>query len=240
MKRWTSWAQQFRSRYGRREWRSAAGSMVFLRRHAPVSQSFLVSSPRIGVTLQVRAGVTLAHSPIVPLAASRPAPSISTTLRQTVVHNASPQIATAQLPPTQPAPAAVIHRRTVMFAPRPQAVAIQRQATPQRTDLPALVTAWRAKPAPTQAAIELPAILKRRVIRTEQSVQEPARILPAPAAKAAAQSNNTQAPAQHTPAMPPPPAMQTAPAFNVDALTSQVIQQIDRRLIAYRERMGRV
>ena len=29
-------------------------------------------------------------------------------------------------------------------------------------------------------------------------------------------------------------------AINVDALTSQVIQQIDRRLVAYRERMGRV
>jgi hypothetical protein len=31
-----------------------------------------------------------------------------------------------------------------------------------------------------------------------------------------------------------------APAVNVEALTSQVIQQLDRRLLAYRERMGRV
>jgi hypothetical protein len=31
----------------------------------------------------------------------------------------------------------------------------------------------------------------------------------------------------------------TTPSVDVQALTSQVIQQLDRRLIAYRERMGR-
>jgi len=34
-------------------------------------------------------------------------------------------------------------------------------------------------------------------------------------------------------------APHAAPAFNVEALTGLVIQQIDRRLVAYRERMGR-
>lgn len=35
------------------------------------------------------------------------------------------------------------------------------------------------------------------------------------------------------------PLVPAAPPINVEALTSQVIQQLDRRLIAYRERMGR-
>jgi hypothetical protein len=35
-------------------------------------------------------------------------------------------------------------------------------------------------------------------------------------------------------------AAPAVPAVNVEALTSQVIQQLDRRLLAYRERMGRV
>ena len=37
------------------------------------------------------------------------------------------------------------------------------------------------------------------------------------------------------PAVPSP----ASPAIDVDALTSQVIHQLDRRLVAYRERMGR-
>ena len=38
-------------------------------------------------------------------------------------------------------------------------------------------------------------------------------------------------------ASPPTPV---AASVDVTALTSQVIQQLDRRLVAYRERMGRV
>jgi hypothetical protein len=40
--------------------------------------------------------------------------------------------------------------------------------------------------------------------------------------------------------LPDEPAVaRPAPAIDVDALTGLVIQQLDRRLIAYRERMGR-
>jgi hypothetical protein len=38
---------------------------------------------------------------------------------------------------------------------------------------------------------------------------------------------------------PRTPQSPQAPAINLDALTSQVMDQIDRRVIAWRERMGK-
>jgi len=43
--------------------------------------------------------------------------------------------------------------------------------------------------------------------------------------------------AHRSPQPYPPPA---PPQLNIESLTTQVIQQIDRRLVAYRERMGRI
>jgi hypothetical protein len=107
-----------------------------------------------------------------------------------------------------------------------------------------LCTAWLRKPSVSVTAQALPLGLRQCAHRTER----PAKDLPhmtAPVRQYAdrgmdsvpARSGQATTPwttvLHHQPAAP-------APAINVEALTSQVMQQIDRRLVAWRERMGRV
>jgi hypothetical protein len=94
----------------------------------------------------------------------------------------------------------------------------------------------------TQSAAhdDLSARLRRRSAREELAIPGKTTVLirsaapspasPRPEAMELEQSVTSRA-AWPTPAPSP---------VNVEALTSQVIQQIDRRLLAYRERMGRV
>jgi hypothetical protein len=64
-----------------------------------------------------------------------------------------------------------------------------------------------------------------------------------PSARAVTTNPTNQAMQPARTALEPPPYAPPAPpavaAINVEALTSQVIQQLDRRLIAYQERLGR-
>jgi hypothetical protein len=71
--------------------------------------------------------------------------------------------------------------------------------------------------------------------RGEAIQLRPAPIRPAaPEARSAA--DPARLPVESEPRTPQPPQ---APAINLDALTSQVMDQIDRRVIAWRERMGK-
>ena len=92
-------------------------------------------------------------------------------------------------------------------------------------------------------ASETAARLRRNVVRQELPSASPAAVLAVPqraAASAAASAARAivqgAAARQHT---EEPRSAQPAPTINVEALTGLVIQQIDRRLVAYRERMGR-
>jgi hypothetical protein len=85
----------------------------------------------------------------------------------------------------------------------------------------------------------------RRVVRQASRMEE--RPAPQPmqlrTTVTAAPAIRGEAPEEHIPghAQPAaaPPAAATAPAINIDTLTTQVMDQIDRRVVAWRERMGR-
>jgi hypothetical protein len=93
-------------------------------------------------------------------------------------------------------------------------------------------------------AIELATRLRRRATREELTLSPKPAVLAAAhraPAQAAPTPSNPWTPAQTAPMQPEESrALPQAAALNVEALTGLVIQQIDRRLIAYRERMGRV
>jgi hypothetical protein len=104
------------------------------------------------------------------------------------------------------------------------------------------MTAPRARLVAADTYAAIPARLRRQAARQEVPVPATitalARILPRASTAASSREPvvHEQASATRSPWMP----AASPPAISVDALTSQVIQQLDRRLVAYRERMGRV
>lgn len=107
-----------------------------------------------------------------------------------------------------------------------------------------LVERWRRKPDAAIEASDLPIRLRRRVARREMSMPENVRavsVLHHRRAEVTPPGLETSVALAEAPRMRPELTMPAPapPAINVEALTSQVIQQLDRRLIAYRERMGR-
>ena len=95
----------------------------------------------------------------------------------------------------------------------------------------------------TAAHADLPGRLRRQSTREEMAIPARtsvlARIVAAPRA-AAAQREQVEGEQSVSTRMEWPAPPSPVNPVNVEALTSQVIQQIDRRLLAYRERMGRV
>jgi hypothetical protein len=108
-----------------------------------------------------------------------------------------------------------------------------------------LVRRWQNHTRPAIQPHAIPQQLRRGATREQLPVADNVRFLSAPARAHTDAATVRRAEAAMT--APESHARVDASAFaaaapqiNVDALTSQVIQQIDRRLIAYRERMGRV
>ena len=91
----------------------------------------------------------------------------------------------------------------------------------------------------TLAEPERPARLVLQHTMRREELRLPAAMVLRPAVPAASETTHLQAPEEprhERPASFAPPA---APAINIESLTSQVMDQIDRRVIAWRERMGR-
>jgi hypothetical protein len=108
--------------------------------------------------------------------------------------------------------------------------------------IPMQLFATRRRPlAVTGAQVDLSMRLRQRAVRQELPIPNRTTVLARTAASAGA-APRTEAieREQVVPMRAEWTAPVTAPAVNVEALTSQVIQQLDRRLLAYRERMGRV
>ena len=121
---------------------------------------------------------------------------------------------------------AVSPRFMLCLQPAPAAPMLLRQAAPgiaahPVAGSPSVAGMALQLPAPP-AALLLPRTAAARAAATE--------------AQAALQVAATRPHAQEPRSVSAP----AAPAVNVESLTSLVIQQIDRRLVAYRERMGRV
>ena len=101
---------------------------------------------------------------------------------------------------------------------------------------------WRDKPPAARAAAELPVRLRLRGRRTElpaAAIRELVAAAPGRRTPATVAAPDSLAPARagYQPFAQPAPT--AVPPINVEELTSQVIQQLDRRLVAHRERMGR-
>lgn len=249
MNRWSRWARQLRWRHGRTEVRRASAAMVLARRPTAGSPIHINLYPRLGVTLAAASPVPLAS-----MGQAAMATPAHTQVASALVERARVQrmgwfrpgreTVTRGQPPV-PAGAAPADAARMPDGP-PLALArrfvtapVRRAAEPasQPQDLYRLVRMWTRKPTAARAAVELPGRLRLRARRTE---------LPAPAIRelVAAAPRRRETPATLAAeagfqqfAQPAPPA--AVPAINVEALTSQVIQQLDRRLIAYRERLGR-
>ena len=241
MNRWSEWARRLRSRHGRVEARRSAAAMVL---HRPLwAQGSLMVSAATRIHLSVHAPMGIVLRPVaapVAMLHAQPAQAAPVFVAQT--HR---QASAAHPPPLVPRiesspiprnifPAKFVHAHTA---------ATVRTSTVERMWLPLreLATAWLRKPPASMAAEALPLRLRQRAVRIERPGADlPKMVAPvrrdAGGEPANAQLRNVQSTAPWTPVLP---SQQPAPAINVDALTSQVMQQIDRRLVAWRERMGR-
>ena len=129
------------------------------------------------------------------------------------------------------------------FAPRPSAR--ERAMLPPSQTMPVHRSMRHRDIASTVVAHagKIASRLRRNVARHELPSSTPAAVLAAPQRAAArAAATEAQAAVQAAAARreaDAPRLAQPAPAIDVETLTGMVIQQIDRRLVAYRERMGR-
>lgn len=122
-----------------------------------------------------------------------------------------------------------------------------------------LVRHWALMPARTANASELRARLRERSGRRESAPPDAPKLVAARPRTVVESSHSPErsstqsvaARAAVPPAQPADAVKRASPQpgqpitaasmpLNIDSLTSQVIQQLDRRLVAYRERMGRV
>jgi hypothetical protein len=137
-----------------------------------------------------------------------------------------------------------------MLAARvPSPAFVPRSAVAQPRPVPAAAAMTLLSPvrAGTSAAAaragEIAGRVRRNAMRNEQPVAMPAAVLatphrPAPGALAGDPAPEARPPFAHD-GFGQSGRPQPAAALDVEALTGMVIQQIDRRLVAYRERMGR-
>jgi hypothetical protein len=96
-----------------------------------------------------------------------------------------------------------------------------------------------ATPAAQQAASAAQQVIRktaRHEARTQAAPMQLRPASPAPTSQARTAIETDRSPAVPEPRTPQPAA---APPINIDALTTQVMDQIDRRVISWRERMGR-
>jgi hypothetical protein len=107
--------------------------------------------------------------------------------------------------------------------------------------LPMPMLSPKRRPTLAGAHADLPGRLRRQSMREELSIPGRTTVLARMAAPIAKQTQNRDNDEREFSVAPRSEwVASAAPAVNVEALTSQVIQQLDRRLLAYRERMGRV
>jgi hypothetical protein len=256
-RRWAAWARQFQERHervGRRY--SPAMVLVRFRGGAPAQR---IWRPRVWVTVQPHSHLQVnVHSVTrpenrqfylhrqLPKEVRVAEPSASLTARVRPPRSVPTEVRAARR--EFPMPAALLDaRRMVRDRARvSEAVAglvtesIARQVIRRSERLEEFVRTLRKGRAITIEQ-ESPA---RRVLRgnTRREVMPPGttmslRPAPAAAAQAAPPAEPAEQPAARQQAQPPiPPAM---PTLNIDLVTSQVMDQIDRRVIAWRERMGK-
>jgi hypothetical protein len=240
--RWQTWAQQLRRRHGRRDELHASAAMVIASRPGSLVQ-IRCAAPRTIVHLHTHLRVS--HVPAPRLLGPR-----FDDARSAIVLTARASSGTAHLAEhpdvRRDAAAAAPADRLATSAFLTVAQVRERQITTEhRSDrhvvsLHDLVRQWQQLPAERVRALELITRVRVGTARQEFPVPERAGVV-ARLRPPVAEIQHRAAPPAFSSSLPnermPSPAA-IAPV-SVEALTTQVIQQLDRRLIAYRERMGR-
>jgi len=246
--RWRRWARHLQARHGRRELGRPADAMILargMRSHTRV----LVSAPRTSVSLHVRVAVRLLAS--APTGMTAPNGAVPRSPAETILHEtrsilggrASRSSVRSQFLQAQ----GPVYRSSPTFVDASSVHVTGAVEVRPCSQLHELVRLWgrQGRPAAVaRRAAELPARLRQSAARREVAAPEPARILSAVnphrtegagarEPDAAREATTSVTSVQASAALPP------GPGLNVEALTSQVLQQMDRRLVAYRERMGR-
>lgn len=246
MNKWQAWAGRLRKRHSRIDAWYAQGAMVLLHgAGAPIPavrtqvRSIVHMHMRLCLSISPGFMLSLQHALAAPMmlrqvasgaaarSAARPESAAGTASQ-------APMLATSLLSPgiaTAPA-----------FVPRMTARARTMLLLPQSAPVH-LSVRHRALSSPVAAhAGAIASRLRRNVARHELPASTAAAVLASPHRAAGRAATEAQAAMQAAAAREHAEALRTAqpvPAINVEALTGMVIQQIDRRLIAYRERMGR-
>lgn len=249
MNRWRRWAGDLRRRHARREGRGPFRTMTLAGR-ASIITGATTTVRRTIVDLHAPLTVTLLRAALAGRTATAAAPPSTGVPGAPAAHaggRTAPALAhhRPRIEPRAPAPAAPA------FAPAPTLPRLRpRLSGPAVDAAPMRRCPVRLVHAPPlrlraggieRAAADLPTRLKARAVREDLPVRTRTVALQPPVAAVP--------PSQRPAAADPPPTssgrppwltpLATAPVVDVEALTNQVVQQLDRRLIAYRERMGR-
>lgn len=250
MNRWIRWADRLRRRHSRRERDGVQRTMVLAHRATAIT-SQLFTNRRTIVHLHAHISVLSMPGPamFVRCVTARAATAVGPLRVQgRTAAGGAPLPASdgpgapAQALVVRTAPAFVRRSDVLRHDARP---ATERRSGALQDALGARVgpmPSLRRPAVPSAAHADLPGRLRRRAVREELPIPGRTTVLVRAAAAVAAGARQRdeierEFSAAARSARTPPVA---APAVNVEALTSQVIQQLDRRLLAYRERMGKV
>ena len=243
MNRWQGWAARLRHQHARVGVQHAAGPMVLLRA-AGASPLAVRMQARTIVHLHARWQVAPHLAFTFGRAASAPA-VLRLATPDTQARDLAPVVAPAVADDApRAAPPMVLASRAPAPAFAPAAPSRGSGMVLSRRTIAILSPVRRSvveSPAGVHAA-EIAARVRRDASRQEAPRAAPAAVLAksraVPSGAVAAEpAPSTRAPLMHD-AIEQAARLQAPAAFNVEALTGLVIQQIDRRLVAYRERMG--
>lgn len=245
MNRWQAWAQRLRTRHGRIDAWRAPGAMVLLQR----GRGAAAQAWRVHVRSSLHLHTHLAVSPLVTVS-MRPAMARPLILRHAVPAGSAsrrPEMfgGHAQRHVARPDEhrEAATPMAAAAFVPAFRMIGPARAAPAGREPIRLSVRGGEdASPIAAHAgemALRLRLNARREEIRPDVQaavLAVPGRASVQPATGAA---GGVEASAQSRTRLEEPRPPHPAPAVDVEALTGLVIQQIDRRLVAYRERMGR-
>ena len=253
MNRWQAWAGRLRARHGRVDAWRAAGEMA-LRRGAGAAGTVVqahagpVVHQHLRLAVTARFPLSLRAQPSAPMVLRQPMPvgalQAPAEIPRMTIASAGPDGRPGRPGhPGEMASVPMTHRMAApLFVPATEATARPMlAASPSAPVLRAGVQP--IAPVAAAHAAQIATRLRRGATREELPPAPSAAVLTAPGRAAARAAEAEAKAAVQAAARQQPSAPRQAPAApveDVDALTGLVIQQIDRRLVAWRERMGRV
>lgn len=243
MNTWRTWAERLRARHSRREGSRSLGRLVFARGARFVSQTVNATSRTV---IHVRPHLNVTMRLVTPALLARRVSAVVPSGMLTLVHgerSAGESQGLRVRPIARPgAPALAASSLTFVEARHVRSTLASVERRVER--LHRVADRWGLQPAAAIGARELPGRVRRRLARKEMSMPDQVhgvamlhhRPFASPQASPEASSASAERSRMRGELAVPAPA---APAIDVEALTSQVIHRLDRRLVAYRERMGR-